>query len=82
MVVLSLLFRSAQPRTTEEQSRQIFEKGSRIEQEFAEYFTGEGGVDYEDLIQILLANLCSPYPLTVTASYTCVLARSPKTFAS
>ena len=73
MVVLSLLlFRSAQPRTTEEQSRQIFEKGSRIEQEFAEYFTGEGGVDYEDLNQILLANLCSPYPLTVTTSYTSV----------
>ena len=48
MVVLSLLlFRSAQPRTTEEQSRQIFEKGGRIEQEFAEYFTGEGGVDLE-----------------------------------
>ena len=33
--------RTAQPRSTEEQCRSIFEKGERIEQEFAEYFTGK-----------------------------------------
>ena len=38
------LLRSAQPRNTEEQCKQIFEKGTKIEQEFAEYFTGEGAV--------------------------------------
>jgi len=37
MFVLSL--RSAQQRNTEEQCKQIFEKGTKIEQEFAEYFT-------------------------------------------
>ena len=53
IVVSLLLFRSARPRTTEEESRQIFEKGAGIKEEFAEYFTGEGAID---LIQILLAN--------------------------
>ena len=62
MVFFSLLlFRFAQPKTTEEQSRQIFEKGSRIEQEFAEYFTGEEeGIDLVNPVQILLANCYSP----------------------
>lgn len=32
--------RSAQPKTSEDIARQIFDKGRRIEQEFAEYFTG------------------------------------------
>lgn len=33
--------RAAQPKSSEEQCRAIFEKGERIEQEFAEYFTGK-----------------------------------------
>ena len=35
------LSRTAQPKNSEDANRQIFEKGRRIEQEFAEFFTGE-----------------------------------------
>lgn len=33
--------RESQPKTSEDMAQQIFEKGRRIEQEFAEYFTGK-----------------------------------------
>ena len=35
------LSRAAQPKNSEELCRQIYDKGRRIEQEFAEYFTGK-----------------------------------------
>ena len=38
---LWLLSRSALPKYSEEQCKQIFEQGQRTEQEFAEHFTGK-----------------------------------------
>ena len=68
-----------QPRATGEQSRQIFEKGARIriEQEFAEYFTGEGTIDLVNLVQILFGDFMFSFSqLPVTSSHTSVY--SPK----
>ena len=38
---VSFHYRDAQPRSSEDQCHAIFDKGQRIEQEFAEFFTGK-----------------------------------------
>ena len=35
------IYRAAQPKNSMDINRQVYEKGTRIEQEFAEFFTGE-----------------------------------------
>lgn len=40
MIYYSTVSRLAQPKNSSDVNKQIFEKGSRIEQEFAEFFTG------------------------------------------
>jgi hypothetical protein len=61
--VLPFLCRSAQPRNTEDQCKQIFEKGQRIEQEFAEFFTGKPSnrYPYTAVCTVSTAELCRPY---------------------
>ena len=39
-------FRSAQPRLSNEQAQQMFDKGRSIEQDFADSFTGQSMDDY------------------------------------
>lgn len=41
VVVYTYHCRDAQPRSSEDQCHAIFDKGQRIEQEFAEFFTGK-----------------------------------------
>ena len=38
--MMYFIHRAAQPKVTEDIARQILDKGRRIEQEFAEYYTG------------------------------------------
>ena len=38
---MNTVYRAAQPKNSMDINRQIYEKGARIEQEFAEFFTGE-----------------------------------------